>query len=159
MLPSDAALALLKEFEQGPRGGFAALPYFDAARHRTIGWGHKIQPDEAFPHPISAQHAERLLHADLSQTAEGVASGLRVPVTQAMFDALVCFAFNVGVGAFLGSTLRDRLNRGDYAAAAAEFARWNKARNPQTGRREPLSGLTRRRQAERELFLRERLPG
>lgn len=158
MLPSDAAIALLKEFEQGPKGGFAALPYFDAARHRTIGWGHRIQPGEAFPQPISAAEADRLLRADLGRSAEGVASGLRVPVTQAMFDALVCFAFNVGVGAFLGSTLRDRLNRGDYAAAAAEFARWNKARNPQTGQREPLPGLTRRRQAERELFLRGGIP-
>ena len=47
----------------------------------------------------------------------------------------------------------------NWAAAADQFLRWDKAANPWTGQKERLTGLTRRRQAERELFLRDGLPG
>lgn len=157
--PSDAAIALLKNFEQGPEGGFAPVIYRCPAGHNTIGWGHRIQPGEKFQQPISAVEADRLLQADVLRVGGQIAVSVRVPLTQSMMDALVCFAFNVGLGAFFGSTLRDLLNARDYRRAADEFLRWNKARNPKTGQKEPLSGLTRRRQAERELFLREGMPG
>jgi len=75
-----------------------------------------------------------------------------------MFDAVVCLGFNIGLGALLGSTLMARLRAGDWAAAADEFLRWDKATNPKTGKKERLAGLTRRRQAERDLFLCDGLP-
>ena len=157
--PSDAALVLLKTFEQGPAGGFAPVAYPCPAGYLTIGWGHRIQPGDRFQQPLSAAEADRLLQADVRWVGGQVRAAVDVPLTQSMMDALTCFVFNVGYGAFLGSTLLAALNAGQYAVAGDEFLKWNKAKNPQTGKREPLAGLTRRRQAERELFLRDGLPG
>jgi GH24 family phage-related lysozyme (muramidase) len=66
------------------------------------------------------------------------------PTTQAQFDALVSFHYNTG--AIGRATLTRRHRAGDYVGAAREFARWNRA----GGR--ILSGLTRRRAAEAELY-------
>jgi lysozyme len=160
MTPSDAALALLKEFERGPDGGFAPVPYRCPAGHETIGWGHRIRPSEKFPTPVEAAAADALLRADLERIAPSIAASLRnrPEVTQSMFDAVVCLGFNIGLGALLGSTLMARLRVRGWTAAADQFLRWNRARNPKTGKKERLSGLTRRRMAERELFLRDGLP-
>jgi lysozyme len=157
---SEAALALLQHFEQGPNGGFAPCIYRDWADHETIGWGHRVRPGERFQQPISAVEADRLLAADVARFATNIAASLRnrPEITQSMFDALVCLGFNIGLGALLGSTLMARLRTRDWQAAADQFLRWNKATNPKTGKKEPLAGLTRRRQAERELFLREGIP-
>ena len=57
-----------------------------------------------------------------------------------MFDALVCFSFNVGLGALKGSTLLRLLNQHFYAAAAQQFDRWDKATDPKTGEKVSLSG-------------------
>ena len=156
--PSDAAIALLKDFEQGPDGGFAPVIYRCPAGYKTIGWGHRVQPSERFQQPISAVEADRLLQADVLRVGGQVGAAVKVPLTQSMMDALVCFAFNVGLGAFFGSTLRGLLNIGQYEAVANEFLKWDKVKNPKTGQKERLTGLTRRRQAERELFLRDGFP-
>jgi lysozyme len=157
-LPGDAAYALLKEFEQDPQGGFAPTPYPDSAGHNTIGWGHKLLPGDHFPRPLSAEQAEDLLVADLLKTAAAVAARVKVRLNQCMFDALCSLVFNIGVGAFTTSTLLAQLTAGAYAAAAEQFLRWDKARHPKTGRKEPLAGLTRRREVERALFLRDGMP-
>ena len=158
MTASDAALALLKEFEQGPEGEFAPTPYLCPSGHKTIGWGHRIRPKEHFATPMTAALADSLLWQDVSAIAASLSDCLRVPVTKSMMDALCCFAFNVGLGAAVGSTLLWKLNRGDYLGAADELLNLDKARDPKTGKREILAGLTRRRQAERELFLRDGIP-
>jgi lysozyme len=158
MIPSPAGLALVKEFEQGPQGGFAATPYRCPAGHRTIGWGHRVQRGETFPTPLTAEQAEGLLVADLQVAAEIVNDTVRVRLTQSMVDALVSLVFNIGAARFETSTLRAQLNAGAYRAAADQFLRWDKATNPKTGKKEPLAGLTRRRQAERARFLKEGLP-
>jgi lysozyme len=62
-------------------------------------------------------------------------------------DAMVSFAFNVGLGNLQSSTLRMKYNRADYQGAADEFLRWNKASGV------ILAGLVRRRAAERLFFL------
>jgi lysozyme len=155
-LPGDAAYALLKEFEQGPQGGFAPTPYKDSAGHPTIGWGHKLQPGEAFPRPLSEEQAETLLVADLIQAATAVAARVKVRLNQCMFDALCSLTFNIGVGAFTLSTLLAQLNSGLYTAAAEQFLRWDKA--TVKGKKIPLAGLARRREAERALFLRDGIP-
>ena len=154
----EAAIALLKHFEQGPNGGFAPVAYLDWAGHPTIGWGHRILGGERFQQPITEPEADALLRKDLTRFAESLSRAVRVPLTPSMADALLCFAYNVGAGALLGSTLLAALNRGAYAMAADEFLRWDKATNPKTGKKEALAGLTRRRKAERDLFLREGLP-
>lgn len=149
---SEKGMAILREFEQGPKGGFASVPYRDWAGHQTIGWGHRILNSERFDIPITALQADELLRADLDRFERAVSKCVRVPITQAMFDALVCFAFNVGSWNFHESTLLRLLNAGKYEGAAAQFERWDKATNPRTGEKEPLRGLTRRRLAERALF-------
>lgn len=150
MTPSPAALALIKKFE-----GFAAHPYTCPAGKKTVGFGHVIRDGEKFQVPLSEDAAEALLTRDVQRFARGVDGAVRVRIEQCQFDALVSFAFNVGLGALLGSTLLRKLNAGDTAGAADEFLRWDKATNPRTGKKEPLAGLTRRRQAERDLFLRD----
>ena len=77
---------------------------------------------------------------------------------QCQSDALLCFAFNVGYGAVFNSTLLAKINQGDYLGAADQFPRWNKARDPKTGTMIELAGLTSRRKAERDLFLRDGVP-
>lgn len=156
--PGEAALALLKNYEQGPNGGFAPVPYLCPAGYQTIGWGHRIQAGDRLQPPLSAAEADRWLEVDVLRVGGQIGVTVKVPLTQSMMDALTCFVFNVGYGAFLGSTLLAALNAGQYAVAADEFLKWNKARNPKTGQKEPLAGLTRRRAAERALFLREPAP-
>ena len=78
--------------------------------------------------------------------ADAVNLRVTVPLSQHEFDALVCFSYNVGVGAFGTSTLLRLLNQGKREEAAAQLLRWTKA-----GGRE-LPGLIRRRRSERVLF-------
>ncbi|MDG4552866.1 MAG: lysozyme [Candidatus Competibacter sp.] len=153
--PSSAALELIHEFEQGPQGGMASVPYRCSAGKLTIGWGHVIRDHEQFVMPLTAAQADALLQQDLAQFAAGVNERVTVPLTQSMFDALACFAFNVGLGAFAGSTLLRLLNQRFYAAAAEQFPRWTKATDPKTGQKIILPGLSRRRAAERALFERD----
>lgn len=155
--PSPAALALLKEFEKGPNGDFAAEPYVCPAGKTTVGWGHVVRSDDRFTYPLTAEQAEGLLRRDLERFCALMTGAIKVPVKPCMADALLCLVFNVGFGAFAASTLLAKLNQGDYLGAADQFKKWNKARNPKTGARIEVAGLTRRRAAERDLFLRDGL--
>lgn len=116
----------------------------------TIGYGHTGMVDGA---PIAAgmkiteEKAEELLHLDMEKFERAVTRLVQVSYNQNQFDALVSFAFNCGEGALQKSTLLRKLNAGDYLGAAGEFARWNK------GGGKVLPGLTKRRAAEKELFL------
>ena len=132
-------LALIKEFE-----GLSLKAYKCPADVWTIGYGttRGVKPGQV----ISEAEAEAMLRADVDRFAKGVAESVKVPLAQHQFDALVTFAYNVGLGAFRTSTLLRLLNKGEYASAAKQFARWNRAGN------RALPGLTRRREAERKLF-------
>jgi lysozyme len=157
----QAVLPLLKEFEQGPDGGFAAIPYRCPAGKRTIGYGHVLTYREEtelghdLPIPMLRDEAEALLHHDARNMAAAIAPRLHVPLTVGMQAALISLAFNIGRYAFANSTLLRKLNAGDYQGAADQFLRWDKATDPRTGMKIVLAGLTRRRQRERELFLSE----
>lgn len=129
------------------REGFRSQRYYCEADVLTIGYGHAILPHEVFPESISKQEATELLAKDLLQFERSVLRLIKVPLTQGQFDALVSFTFNLGGGALQRSTLRQRLNRREYAGAANEFGKWILA----GGRRS--AGLVKRRQAEKELFL------
>ena len=88
-----------------------------------------------------------LLRYQVQSYADGIDRYAQVPLTQSQFDALTSWAYNVGLEAARKSTLMRRLNEGDYMGAANELPRWNRA----GGR--VWAGLTRRREAERALFL------
>lgn len=87
-----------------------------------------------------------LLHADAGEAGRGVASCTTAPITQAQFDALVSFTFNVGSGAYCRSGLVRKLNAGDCWGAAREFDRWVYAGGKK------LPGLVKRRADERAVF-------
>lgn len=152
MYISKKGLDLIKEFE-----GCKLKAYLCPAGIWTIGFGHT---KGVYPGMVITQElADKFLIDDVWQFEREVESLVHVPVTQGQFDALVSFAFNVGsdidedtIPEGLGdSTLLRRLNAGDVAGAAAEFGKWNKVRKK--GQLVVERGLTRRRAAERELFL------
>lgn len=139
MTISPKGVALIKEFE-----GCSLKAYSDIVGVVTIGYGH-TGADVSMGDVITQEEADSLLKRDLERFEAGVARMLKVPVTQGQFDALVCFAFNLGLAAFSSSTLLKKVNSND-PTAASEFPRWNRAGS------KVVAGLTRRRLAEQALF-------
>ena len=124
--------------------------YKDSAGILTIGVGHTSAagaPRVTAGMKITAAQSDEILSRDLKTFEEGVRDAVRVPLGQNEFDALVSLAFNIGVGAFSGSTLVKKLNAGDRAGAAAQFGVWVNAGGKK------LQGLVNRREAERKQFL------
>lgn len=146
MKTSDKGLALIKSFE-----GFRARPYLCPAGVPTIGYGATYYPDgkkvTMRDKPVSEADATAMLRSMLVQYENGVERYVQVPITQGQFDALVSFAYNLGLAALKGSTLLRLVNERNFVGAAAQFSRWNKASG------KVLPGLTRRREAERKLFV------
>ena len=145
MQTSDKGISLIKQFE-----GCKLTAYQDSVGVWTIGYGW-TQPVDGKPiragMTIKQETAERLLKTGLVSYESDVSRLVKVGLTQGQFDALVSFTYNLGARSLSTSTLLRKLNAGDYAGAADEFLRWNKAGG------KVLNGLTRRREAERDLFL------
>jgi lysozyme len=140
---SDKGLDLIKRFE-----GLRLDAYRCPAGIWTIGYGHTGSGvREGLT--ITPLKAETFLRADVGRFGEGVEE-CAGPCTQGQFDALVSFAFNLGLGALRASTLLKLHQLGQHKLAAAEFARWVYA-----GGKE-LPGLVRRRAAEAALYLEDR---
>lgn len=135
-----AGLDLIKDFE-----GLKLRAYLCPAGILTIGYG-STGPHVTAGKVITEAQAVELLKDDLDRFEKAVTRLVTVPLTQNQYDALVSFAFNVGISALERSTLLKRVNARLFDQAAAEFAKWNRA----AGR--PLAGLTRRRAAEAALF-------
>lgn len=116
----------------------------------TIGWGSTIDEEGKPIKPGTVwtqERADKRFAAHVAEFAEQVDALLGdTPATQNQFDALVSLAYNIGVRALSTSTLMTLHRAGDYAGAAAQFLRWNRA----GGR--VLAGLTRRREAEAKLY-------
>ena len=145
---SEAGVRFIAGFE-----GFSSRLYNDPGGHCTIGYGHLVHhgrcdgnEPEDFKQGISQERGLELLGQDADVAERAINQKVQVPLTQYQFDALVSFVFNVGAGAFGGSTLLRRLNQGEYKAVPAELMRW-----VNSGGR-PLPGLVRRRKAEGVLF-------
>jgi lysozyme len=141
--------ALIKAFESCMRavpGGFQA--YLDPVNVLTIGWGHTNDNGRQFDASTiwSRADCDTEFVNDMGTFVAAVNSLVKVPINQDQFDALVSFAFNLGAESLKTSTLLKKLNARDFAGAAQEFQRWNKA----AGR--VLPGLTRRRASEALLF-------
>ncbi len=140
---SDAGAHLIESYE-----GFVPHPYRDAVGVCTIGFGSTKNVGPRSPHVTRKQAHDRLIR-EVSAHYGAAINALRLPLNQYQFDALVSFVYNVGPGGVAPSTGVGRALRArDWNAAADRLLQWDKA----GGRR--LLGLTRRRQAERALFLR-----
>jgi lysozyme len=154
---SDKCLYQIKHHE-----GVRTKPYKCGAYLWTVGVGHLIDPahlkltiderkalpcPEAWNRTLSMEEVDELLAKDLNIFERGVARLCPNGLTQSRFDALVSFAFNVGLGNLQRSTIRMKHNRGDYTGAAESFLDWTKA----GGR--VLKGLVTRRNDEKALYL------
>ena len=142
---NQAGIDLIKSFE-----GFYTKAYLCPAKVWTIGWGTTVYPDGSKVKKgdvCTREQAEKYLRNDLDSHEFAVTSAVKKKISDNAFAALVSFAYNVGNGAMRKSTLIKLLNAGDYEGAAGQFDRWNR------GGGKVLAGLTRRRKAEKQLFL------
>ena len=143
---SQKGLELIKSFE-----GLSLKPYVCAGGINTIGYGNTYYTNgkkvTLQDKPITKEQAEELIKHSLSTYEKAVDSFCRDDISQSQFDALVSFAYNLGTGALQKSTLIKKVNANPQdPTIKAEFLKWNKA----SGR--VLAGLTRRRQAEANLY-------
>jgi lysozyme len=139
---SQRGLDLIKKYE-----GFSAHAYKPVPGEKfwTVGYGH-YGPDVHPTTHVTLSHATRLLRADVRDAERAVDRLVKVPINQNRFDALVSLCYNIGSGAFAGSTVLRELNRRHYVRAALGFGMWVRGAN---GR---LPGLVKRRAAEARLF-------
>ena len=142
------AVDLIKEFE-----GFKGYAYIDTDGTPVIGYG--LSKVAGIPvqigDRISPSQADVALDAHLREIDRELNKLVKVELSDRQLSALASIAFNVGVGAIEDSTLVRKINAEDYAGAANEFLRWDKANLG--GQLVQMPGLTRRRAAEREMFL------
>ena len=154
---SAKATEMIKHHE-----GVRYKPYQCPAKLWTIGVGHVLYPDQGkIPidqrggyqlrqednRQFSKEEVDAILRDDLQRFERGVHTYCPVFLTQGMFDGLVSFSFNVGLGTLQRSTLRQKLLRGDKTGAGEEFLKYC------MGGGKILKGLQNRRIDERALFL------
>ena len=143
---SKAAIALIKHHE-----GVRSRPYRCPARLWTVGVGHLIGDGKFLPDSYNRtflqEEIDGILKSDLRRFELGISKMLpNVPLRQCEFDCLVSFAFNLGLGTFQRSTLRQALLRGDKKAAMESLVKYCRAGG------KILRGLQIRRLDEKALF-------
>jgi lysozyme len=106
---------------------------------------YQLRPEDN--RTFSKDEVDEILRADLQRFERGVLLFCPVPLTQGMYDGLVSFSFNVGLGTLQRSTLRQKLLRGDKTGAAEELLKYCMAGG------KILKGLQNRRIDERAMFL------
>lgn len=149
MKTSRDGIALIKKWEgcrltAYPDPGTGGEPW-------TIGYGHTSaagEPKVKKGMKITQQEADDILVRDLVKYESAVMKALTVLPTQNQFDAMVSLCYNIGPGAFAGSSVVKKFNASNISAAADAFRLWNKA----GGR--VMQGLVNRREDERKHFLR-----
>ena len=135
------ALLLIKKYE-----GFEATPYHCPAGVLTIGYGHVIQSHESFS-TITKDDAELLLKQDLTYFYVKLCQLTKPFLHAHQWAALLSFSYNVGLGAYQRSTLRQKVNREEHDEAPKEFLRWVWAKGKK------LPGLVQRRKEEAMLYI------
>jgi lysozyme len=143
---SKAAIALIKHHE-----GVRSRPYRCPANLWTVGVGHLIGDGKHLPDSWNRTFTEAeidgILKSDLRRFELGVHKMLpNVPLRQHEFDAIISFCFNLGLGCFQRSTLRQALLRGDKKAAMESLVKYCRAGG------KILRGLQIRRLDEKALF-------
>ena len=139
MKTSLDGINLIKRFE-----GCELKAYKCPAGVWTIGFGHikGVQEGDV----ITQADAHNMLVEELDEYEGYINDMVSVELNQDQYDAMVSWVYNLGGGNLKASTLLKVLNAGDYAGVPAQIMRWNKAGG------KVLEGLTRRRQAEADLF-------
>lgn len=137
---NQEGLKLVKSFE-----GLYLEAYQDPVGVWTIGWGATKGIREGMK--ITVAQAEKMLQDELEKFEVAVANAIKVSINDNQFSALVSFSYNLGATSLFESTLLKLLKEGKFQEAADQFPRWDKAGG------QPLLGLSRRRRAERALFL------
>ena len=146
---SNDGMQLLKELE-----GFRSKPYLDGAGVPTIGYGStyykngtRVSMNDV---AISQFEATELLEDLLVHYVRTIDCYTRDDIKQHEFDALVCFAYNVGDGAFKKSTLLKKINANASAEEIKEqFLRWVNVNG------KPDKGLRNRRLKEINLYFKQ----
>ncbi|SKA20842.1 lysozyme [Sediminibacterium ginsengisoli] len=150
MSAKKTAEAIIKKWE-----GLYLKAYQDSAGIWTIGWGtikYKNGASVKKGDVITKDQAQAEFEYEFNQKYDFVVSRSKVKLTDSQTAALVSFAYNVGTGALLESTLWKRIQAGESAKAVAdEFLKWNKVTI--NGAKVAIAGLTNRRTDERALFL------
>ena len=139
---SQNCVELIKYFE-----GFEGTAYLCPANVWTIGYGRTRNVKEG--DRTTEPQAERDLLEELEEFKHQVLHSVKVELTQNELDALTSWTYNLGVGNLNSSTLLKKLNAGIKDEVPAEMLRWNKAGG------KVLAGLTKRREAEAELWAKE----
>jgi GH24 family phage-related lysozyme (muramidase) len=143
---SPTCITLVKNFE-----GFRSQPVRLPDGRFLIGYNHvQVTPPCA---AIEEREAEQMLKSDLEGVAAVVRSSVHVVLTQCQFDALVCFAFSIGLPEFERSDVLRHVNAGEQIAAACAMEAWRKS--TANGESVVLDALVRRRAVEKSLFLYE----
>lgn len=142
------AINLVKYYE-----GFRANAYIDTSGGAVIGYGlSKVDGRRVrLGQYITQAQADVALERELHRIQQIVLASVKVDLNPHQLGALTSLVYNAGTRILTNSTLIRKLNAGDYASAAKEFPRWNKAH--QGGRLVVFPGLTKRRLAEQKLFL------
>lgn len=111
----------------------------------TIGFGttHGVKPGDTITPPKALQRAL----TDIQAFEGALKQCVTAPLHQREYDAYISLSYNIGSGAFCGSTLVRKLNAGDYEDACREILRWDKFKG------QPLRGLTIRREKEYRLCI------
>lgn len=143
-----ATINLVKQYE-----GFRSSAYIDTSGLPVIGYGQSKLSGKTvrMGQYVTQAQADSELAQELYHIQLIVQSKVKVQLTPNQLGALTSLVFNAGTRVITDSTLSRKLNAGDYAGAAREFPRWNKAH--QGGRLVALPGLTKRRLAEQKMFL------
>ena len=133
--------------------GCKLTAYHCPAKVWTIGWGNTFYPDKTPVKQgdvITQEQANALFETVMNNFALGVKKCLTKEVNENQFSALVCFAYNVGIGSLQKSTLLKKINiNPNDETIAGEFAKWTKAGG------KVLLGLVRRRKAESDLYFKK----
>ena len=167
MKTSDKGIHVMHKFE-----GYRDKPYLCPAHLWTVGWGEMLHHDQAkLPmvrkegytglirkeYPLAPEHNRVWTRSELELRFKNLLVSFERGVLrlapnlsgrQSLFDACVCLSYNIGVGGFQRSTLRQRILRDEPLDRIAEgFMMYTKAGG------KDLPGLVRRRKAEVDLFL------
>jgi lysozyme len=141
----ELAAAVAKPFE-----GLELKAYHDPVGYPTQGYGRLLsrtpwEPLDKWP-DIDEHTAEEWLKEDMTKAVRAALRLCPGAETPEQYAAIADFAFNCGAGNLQASTLRRKVNRGDFFGAEKEFSKWVFARGVK------LPGLVRRRRAEADMF-------